>query len=353
MSRFRPEIEALETYSMADETCSIKVNQNEAPWDWPKGLKAEAAEIVSSVAFNRYPPFHERALTAALAKRWELSPHSVLVGNGSNELLSALFVSCLGQGRKVLLPCPTFGLYRQLAVVAGAPIAEGRLQNGGISYDAEYWIEIARRERPALLLLCSPNNPTGAAFPLHALGAILKEAPGLVAVDEAYAEFSEGTARDYLPEADNLVVLRTFSKAWGSAGLRLGYLMAAPKTATQIRKGLLPYNISPVTASLGVLSLRNAALFEARVRTTISERERLFEALCRVPGLTAYPSKANFILVRVAVGAAFERYQALRARGVLVRNVSHLPGLEGCLRLSVGSAEENESVIGTFAEVFA
>ena len=352
MSRFRPEVETLKAYAMADESCSIKVNQNEAPWDWPGELKARAADLLAEVAFNRYPPFDERTLTAALAARWGLAPQSVVVGNGSNELLMALFISALGPGRKVLLPSPTFSLYRQLALLAGAPVAEVLLKEG-VAYKAESWLKAVRRERPALVLLCSPNNPTGAAFPLEALGEILKEAPGLVAVDEAYAEFSSGTARDYLPKADNLLVLRTFSKAWGGAGLRLGYLMAAPQTSAQVRKAVLPYNVSPVTAGLGVLALSNAELFEERVRVLVGERGRLSGALGRLPGLTVYPSEANFILVRVAKGAASERYEALRRRGVLVRDVSHLPGLERCLRISVGSEEENDVVLKIFAEVLA
>jgi len=352
MSLFRAEVTALKAYTMADEPATVKVNQNEAPWDWPSELKEEAARFMAGVPFNRYPPFDESALTVALAARWELTPGSVLVGNGSNELLQALFLSSLGPGRKVLLPNPTFSLYRQLALLSGAAVAEVLLKDG-VAYKAEAWAKAVRREKPALVLLCSPNNPTGAAFPMEALADILKEAPGLVAVDEAYAEFSSETARRFLPKAENLVVLRTFSKAWGGAGLRLGYLLAAPPTAAQVRKALLPYNVSLVTAGLGALALKNAPVFEGRVKALVAERARLFERLCRLPGLTVYPSEANFILVRVAKGTAGERSQALKARGILVRDVSHLPGLDQCLRLSVGSPEENDVVLNCLAEVLA
>lgn len=352
MSLFRPEVAALKAYAMTDEPCTVKVNQNEAPWDWPPELKEEAARRVAEVAFNRYPPFDERALTATLAERWGLRPQSVLVGNGSNELLQALFLSALGPGRKVLMPSPTFSLYRQLALLAGAPVAEVPLQDG-VSYKAEAWVKAVRREKPALVLLCSPNNPTGATFPTEALAEILGEAPGLVAVDEAYAEFSSQTARGLLPEAENLVILRTFSKAWGGAGLRLGYLLAAPRTAAQVRKAVLPYNVSPVTAGLGVLALKSAALFEVRVQRLVAERGRLLDRLGRLPGLTVYSSEANFILVRVAKGTAVERFEALKRRGILVRDVSHLPGLDRCLRLSVGSPDENDAVLDSLAEVLA
>jgi histidinol-phosphate aminotransferase len=352
MSLFRPEVAALKAYAMPDESCAVKVNQNEVPWDWPLELKEEAVRRVAGVAFNRYPPFDEKALTAALAARWGLNPGSVLVGNGSNELLQALFLSALGPGRKVLMPSPTFSLYRQLALLTGAPVAEVPLKDG-LSYKSEAWVKAVRREKPALVLLCSPNNPTGASYPVGALADLLKEAPGLVAVDEAYAEFSSQTARGLLPGAENLVILRTFSKAWGGAGLRLGYLLAAPQTAAQVRKAVLPYNVSPVTAGLGVLALKNAALFGARVKALVEERTRFYERLCRLPGLTVYPSEANFILVRVAKGTAVERFEALNRRGILVRDVSHLPGLDRCLRLSVGSPDENDAVLEALAEVLA
>lgn len=352
MSPFRPEVSALKAYAMADETWRIKVNQNESPWDWPEELKEEAVRAASAVAFNRYPGFEEKALTAALAQRWDLPAASILIGNGSNELLMAVFLSAVGPGRKVLLPSPSFSMYRQLALLAGAPVSEVLLKDG-VSYKREAWVKALRRENPALVLLCSPNNPTGDVYPREALSDLIGQARGLVVVDEAYGEFSTGTARELIPKQENLVVLRTFSKAWGGAGLRLGYLLAAPRTAAQIRKALLPYNVSPVTAGMGLVALRNAPFFEARVGVMVRERGRLYEALCRIPGLTVYPSQANFILVRVAKGTARERFGALKARGILVRDVSHLPGMERCLRLSMGSREENDEVVSALAEVMA
>lgn len=352
MSLFRPEVAALKAYTMREDEYPVKVNQNEAPWDWPAELKEEAGRLAASVAYNRYPPFDEELLTVALARKWSLAPASILVGNGSNELLQALFLSALGPGRKVLLPSPSFSLYRQLALLCHSEASPVLLKDA-VAYKAEAWIKAVRRERPALVLVCSPNNPTGAVFPPEAMGDLLKEAPGLVAVDEAYAEFAEGTARSLLPKAENLVVLRTFSKAWAGAGLRLGYLMAAPSTAQQVRKALLPYNVSAITAGLGVLALRNAALFEARVRAIVEERGRLFDALCNLHGITVYRSQANFILVRLVRGAATEAHEILKERGILVRDVSHLPGLEQCLRLSVGSPEENAAVVKALSEVLA
>ena len=350
MNGFRPDVVALEAYVMSEEPLPVKVNQNEAPWDWPPGLKEEAARRLASLAFNRYPPFREAALTRALEGRWDLPEGSILVGNGSNELLQALFTATLGPGRSLLMPAPSFGLYAQMAMLAGGRAVALPLTES-MAYDPEAWIEAVRRERPEVVLLCSPNNPTGSVYPAEAMARLLEEAPGLVVADEAYAEFSSlPGARRFLPEARNLVVLRTFSKAWGGAGLRLGYLMAAPGTAAQVRKALLPYNLSSVTAALGLLALENAALFEERAALLGTERARLREGLARFAGLGVYPSEANFLLVRFPGGIAGGVFGALKARGILVRRLSG-PRLEDCLRMSVGSPEENDALLAGLAEV--
>jgi histidinol-phosphate aminotransferase len=157
----------------------------------------------------------------------------------------------------------------------------------------------------------------------------------------------------FLPKAENLVVLRTFSKAWAGAALRLGYMLGAPPTVLQVRKALLPYNVNAVSAALGVLALRTAPLFESRVKATMVERARLYDALSRQQSLTVYPSDANFILVRLVRGSATEAYRLLKRKGILVRDVSHLPGLDHCLRLSVGTLEEDDAVLRALAEVLS
>jgi histidinol-phosphate aminotransferase len=350
MSLFRPEIEAMEAYALREEPARVKVNQNEAPWDWPPELKARAAHLVESVAFNRYPPFDENLLTHALARRLGLESESVLVGNGSNEILQALFLAALGPGRGVLVPSPSFSLYRQLAVVCGARVSDVPLKDS-LSYDPSPWLEAVRREKPEVVLICSPNNPTGAVFPAEALPDLAGVSQGIVVVDEAYAEFAGPGSAALIGRHERLAVLRTFSKAWGGAALRLGYMLASPPFAAQVRKAMLPYNVSTVTAALGALALENADLFEGRVAAMESERERLSESLSGLPDLAVYPSRANFILVRLQGRSASEIHDELRRRGVLVRDVSRMPGLERCLRLSVGTPSENDAVVGALREV--
>jgi histidinol-phosphate aminotransferase len=328
----------------------VKANQNEAPWDWPEALKEEALREAMAIPFNRYPPFEEVRLASALGGRWGLPPESVLVANGSNELLQALFTAALGPGRRLLMPRPSFGLYRQLALLCRCDAHEQALEEG-LRYGSETWLASVKRHAPHVVLLCSPNNPTGACFPDEALEVLLDVAPGLVAVDEAYGEFGGRSAARYLPSSENLVVLRTFSKAWSGAALRLGYALAAPSAAAQIRKALLPYTLSPLTAALGLAALRNTELFEARVARVVQERERLREALADLPGLAVFPSEANFLLVRLGGVPARDAYEGLKARGVLVRDVSGMHALSGCLRISVGEPEQNARVVRALAEV--
>jgi len=214
MSLFRPEVAALKAYAMPDESSVVKVNQNEVPWDWPPELKEEAVRRVAGVAFNRYPPFDEKTLTTALAARWGLRPESVIVGNGSNELLQALFLSALGPGRKVLMPSPTFSLYRQLALLTGAPVSEVPLKDG-LTYKSEALLKAVRREKPALVLLCSPNNPTGASYPVEALADLTRRA--------SFAAFSEpGLARLAGEGSVGMALRHVAAGTTASVGVTLG-----------------------------------------------------------------------------------------------------------------------------------
>lgn len=348
MSYFRPEIEAATAYWLPRPPAAIRMNLNEAPWDWPPELKDEAARALREVEFHRYPG-NEEELVREIASRWGLKPDRVLAGNGSNELLQAVFLAALGPGRTLLLPAPTFSVYRQMALVAGARIVEVALDQG-ITYRADDWVRRVREERPAVTLICTPNNPTGDCFPVEALPELVDAAPGLVVLDEAYAEFGGESARPLLATRENVVILRTFSKAWGAAGLRLGYLMAPPSITAHVRKVLLPFHLSAVTARLGRLALSHAAAFEDRIKKIIYERERLQNALRPLPGLTVYPSRANFFLVRVARRPAADLARALLGRGILLRDFSSTPGLEGCLRISVGTPAENDALIRALSE---
>lgn len=351
MRAFRRDVLALSAYTLEEPALPVKVNQNESPWDWPEEVKARALEDLKGLPFHRYPPFRETVLRRELAARFGLRPEGVLVGNGSNELLQALFLACLGPRRALLLPEPTFSLYRQVALLARGRVVSVPLSED-FAYDGKALLDAVKRERPAVTLLCSPNNPTGSVAPLERVADLCLATQGLVAVDEAYGEFAgeEGAASLLRGGPSNLVVLRTFSKAWGAAALRLGYLLTAPAVAREIAKALLPYNVSPLAAALGTVALREGDAFRQRVHRIRGLRESLFERLEAVPGLRVYPSGANFLLVRIGPRAR-EVYLRLKERGILVRDVSSGPRLSGCLRVTVGSEEENEALLRALGEI--
>ncbi len=353
MKAFRPEVLVLRAYSMEEPTLPVKANQNESPWDWPEDLKREALDRLAAIPFHRYPAFRGSRLASLLCEQWKLPEGSCLLGNGSNELLSALFSSCLCEGRAGLLPSPSFSLYRQLVLLARGQVQEVPLSED-LTYDVESWLEAMDRVRPAVALVCSPNNPTGSLLSLGDLERLLDRAPGIVAVDEAYGDFSGvPSAASLLSERENLVVLRTFSKAFGSAALRLGYALAHPRVAEQISKALLPYNVSPLALALGETALSRREFFEDRVRDLIRGRSELFDRLGEIEGLRVYPSAANFVLVCLRKQEASDVHSALKSRGVLVRDVSVHPLLRRCLRISVGTPSENAAVVAALKEVVA
>ncbi len=352
MRAIRRDVLALQAYHLEEPPSPVKINQNEAPWDWPREMKERTLAQLASLPFHRYPPYRESALTAPLARRFGLSPGSVLVANGSNQLLQALFLACLGPRRKALIPEPTFSLYRQLALLCHGR-AVGVPLGGDYRYDPEALLEAVRRERPRVVLVCSPNNPTGSVLSPREVLRLCEATEALVVVDEAYGEFAEGEGAAALLRGgpNNLAVLRTFSKAWGAAALRLGYLLASPPVAKEVAKALLPYGVSPLTAALGGAALREEGLFRERVLRIRALREDLHRNLAAIPGLRVFPSAGNFLLVKLGPRAR-EVYRRLKERGVLVRDVSSSPGLEGCLRFTVGSAEENAALLSALREVW-
>jgi histidinol-phosphate aminotransferase len=264
----------------------------------------------------------------------------VIVGNGSNELIEALLVVTIHTGARVVLPEPTFALYALLTRILGGEVVSVPLGER-FEHDPPALLRAAREGGATLLIACSPNNPTGTALRVEDVARLCAESDGLVVVDEAYHEFSGGSVAPLLREHANLVVLRTFSKAMALAGLRVGYLLAAPELVAEIDKARLPYNLNffSQAAALAVLEEREA--LEANVRRLVTLRGELFRALASMPGIRPVPSLANFILFELADVDPKDVFEALHREGVLVRDVTAYPRLGRCLRVSVGSEDEN------------
>jgi histidinol-phosphate aminotransferase len=339
-------------YSLVAPSAPRKLNQNESPLDLPAGLKARILARAGDLPWHRYPAFVPEALHARLAARWDWEPGGVLVGNGSNELIEATLAVVLGEGHAVVTSSPTFALYRLLTAVLGGryvPVSAGP----DFRHDVDAVIARARAEPARLVILNSPNNPTGAALPAGAVERVLAETGAMVVCDEAYQEFGGPTAVPLLRASSRLVVLRTFSKAMGVAGLRFGYALAHPEVAREIAKAKLPYNVNAVTLAAAELVLDEQELARRRVADIIHERERAIAALRQVPGIRVFPSEANFFLVRCDTVPAAEVFTRLhREHGILVRDVSAAPELTGCLRISVGTAEDMDAVIAALRAIF-
>lgn len=335
---------AQSAYALSAPVARRKLNQNESPWDVPPEFKRDVLAAAETAPWQRYPEFAPPALLAELAAHYGWVPEGVLVGNGSNELIQATLSVALGPADVVVAPTPTFSLYRLLTGVLGGryrPVPLGP----DFAYDVDALIETAVRERARVVVLNSPNNPTGSALPAGAVARVLEETGALVVCDEAYQEFGGPTALPLLASSSRLVVLRTFSKALGMAGLRFGLALAHPAVAREIAKGKLPYNVNVVTLTAAAAALRYGPVLEERVRLIVENRRRLVARLRTLPGLTVFPSAANFVLIRFERHPAREVFRRLLdEHGILVRDVSGAAELAQCLRISIGTAEDMDAV---------
>src|SRR5436190_2576741 len=335
----KPEVRGLTAYTLKHFDADVKLDQNENPYELPADLKLEVVDRVLRRPWGRYPEFVPAALIKTLSKFTGWPEQGILAGNGSNELIQASLSVTLGPGRRLAVPQPTFTLYKLMATTLQADIEPIFCDAAGLAFDVDKLIEASRTAD--VTVICSPNNPTGELLEREALIAVLKNAKGIVLLDEAYHEFSGQTALTLLPEYRSLVVLRTFSKAMAMAGLRFGYMMAHPEIAREVYKWKLPYNVNIFTLTAAELVVERRSLLNQAIANLIRERDRVLHELQKRAAVRAFPSKANFILIKTA-RPAHRLFDALYSQGVLVRDVSSYPLLDRCLRVSIGTPEEND-----------
>ena len=344
-------VRELRPYSLRPDRARVKLNQNENPWDTPLKIKQETLRRLSDCAWSRYPDFVPQRLHERLAEFSGWTADGIVAGNGSNELIQALLMVTVGEGTRVLINEPTFALYRQIATVLGGDVVSVSL-NAELGYDIDALNDAVRELQPAVTIVCSPNNPTGCVLSDDDLRSLLKLSSGLVVVDEAYHEFAEHSVVPLLRQHENLVVLRTFSKAMAMAAMRVGYLLASPELTREISKAVLPYNLNAVSQTAAEVAVE---MYEDElrplVREIIAERARLYEALNRISGLTPVRSRANFILVRSAIDPK-QVFAELIKRDILIRDVSGYPMLSEYFRLSVGTPAENDLLLEALREIF-
>jgi len=347
----RDDLRALPAYRVPQADARIRLNTNESPWNPPEGMIKDLAERVSRLQFNRYPDREARTLRDGLGARFSWPGDGVWVANGSNEIIQTLFLAFGGPGRRVMLFQPTYGMHLHIAHVTGTEIVERRVAEPWV-LDAEGVARAVGQTEPAVTFICSPNNPTGTAQSLDVVRAALDARRGLVVVDEAYGDFGGEPATAILGRHDRLVIVRSFSKSWRLAGARLGFLLAHPWLVEAIQVARLPYHLSALTQACGEVAVRHAGAMLSAVEEIVAERDRLSKELQRVRGVEVFTSAANFLLFRTPIEGVM-LWRALADRGVLVRDFSTVEGLERCLRVTVGSSEENAAFVEALRGVLA
>ena len=336
----KPQVLKVPAYTLHAYEAEVKLNQNENPFDFPEDLKDETFRRFKIRQWSRYPDFVPDSLRQRVAEFAGWQKDGVLVGNGSNELLQATLMVLVRPRTRVAIPSPTFTVYGLLASILGAGIVTIKLDLD-MSYNVDELISKCRESGATVLIVNTPNNPTGSVLKEDGLKRILQQFPGHVLLDEAYYEFWGHSGLELLHEYPRLIITRTFSKAMGMAGLRVGYLMAHPELTEQISKAKLPYNINQFSLTAAEVALENADRFRPAIDAVLRERERLGAELAGIPGIKVYPSEANFFLIEVPVSPK-ALFDDLYEQGILIRDVSSYPMLSKCLRISVGTGEEND-----------
>jgi histidinol-phosphate aminotransferase len=363
MSRFpdpaafvRPELRRLPAYHLDQAPCRHKLDQNEVPWELPRVVKEEVARRLLAEPWARYPDFHADALRREIGRRHSWPWEGVLVGNGSNELLALALEALAPIGAEVLSAEPCFGLYRAFVTRAGA-VPRFLAPRPDLRLPIVELMAAVERDPRRPLLLCTPNNPTGDAATPGQVADLLSSLEAPLLLDNAYGEFCRHDYRPLLAANPQLLLFRTFSKAWSLAGLRLGYLLAHPDLVRELIKVKLPYNLGRAGALAAEAALAAESAAARRVRAIVGRRPRWAGALAAA-GLEVFPSEANFLLVRcpgpdpaMRGGAARRLRDGLAARGILVRDVGSYPGLAGCLRISVGSGAALRATQRALAEI--
>jgi len=343
LSVIRDDVRSIKAYPVPSAVGFVKLDAMENPFSLPEGLQQQLGERLGRQALNRYPLSDPRGFKERLGKLVGLpAGMQLMLGNGSDELIHLLILACAKPGATVLAPAPGFVMYEMSArfdhcKYVGVPLKEN------FALDTARMLQAIEEHKPAIVFIAYPNNPTGNLFERSAIEMILRSAPGIVVLDEAYLPFAQDTWMPWLKRAPNLVVLRTMSKL-GLAGIRLGYLAADADWIEQFEKLRPPYNVSVLTLAAADLMLEHMSILDSQAVSLRSERAKLLAQLQGTPGVRAFESAANFILFRVKDAATV--FAGLKQRGVLIKNLAGSHALlEGCLRVTVGTAAENDTFV--------
>lgn len=341
----RPEIQALSAYHVPDASGMIKLDAMENPYHWPESLLNKWQEVLHNAELNRYPDPAASKLKTRLRVAMEIPETAeILLGNGSDEIIQIILMAVSGKGRVVLAPEPGFVMYQMIATYTdmdyvGVPLKQD------FTLDLPAMLAAIEQHQPAVIFLAYPNNPTGNLFNVQDIEHIIKAAPGVVVIDEAYHAFADSSYMSRVMDYENVFVMRTVSKM-GLAGLRLGLLVGEPEWLNEFDKVRLPYNINILTQLSVEFALEHKSVLEAQTDLIKSERSKLFKSLSEFKSFKVFPSNANFILLRTEKNQASQIFDALKKHHILIKNLDKAGGmLKDCLRITVGTENENNQLI--------
>lgn len=348
MEYLREDLRQLKPYKANEMGCTVKLDANESPFDLPDKVRMKlAGELLKGSALNRYPDSDSNELRCAIAGYCNVKSNEILVGTGSDELIQIIINAFADKGDTVLCPAPSFGMYKICSQIAGAIPVEIPL-SADYEYDMTAYKHAAEKHHAKIVFICTPNNPTGNTIDKEQLLDFIKNYDGIVVIDEAYGEFCEYSFVQDAVRLPNAVVLKTFSKAMGLAGLRIGYSIADENLTSQIYMVKPPYNINSFSQKAALFVLDDLKSVRHRIQLIISERERLVSKLRSHSNITVYPSSANFVLVKVPDGET--AVKILNKEGISIRDFSLSPYLENCLRITIGHRQENDLFYKVFKE---
>lgn len=352
--KIRDDLVRLEGYHSPQVDVRVRLNTNESPIPPPQQWVDDLSKELRKVEWNRYPDRSTKKIRSDIAAFHNIDPNMVFVANGSNEVLQSVLLAYGGLGRKAAVFEPTYALHSHISTITGTEVIVGERK-----VDFTIGMEDVSKildQQPNVVFLCSPNNPTGTVATsdfIENVASLCSQMGTLVVVDEAYGEFSDWSAIDLIGEGLPIAVTKTFSKTWSMAGMRLGYMIAPPEIIDATMSVTLPYHMDMIKQIAGSLALRHVEEMQSRVEFLVQERKRLVERLLVLP-VQQWPSGANFILFRADKNAKIAGemlWHALLERSVLVRNCATWPRLDGCLRVTIGTPEENNSFIDSLEAI--
>ena len=342
MLNYRKDLEKMPSYDGTEKDYRIKVNANESTLNLPPLVEERVLNRLGYVAFNRYPNEEYDLLVEQIAKNFSVAKSQILLGSGSSEIIEKVFQAFGGEGKKVVYPQPSFSMYKIYARAAESQAFPFDLdENFDLNVDA--FIKKVKDVRADLAVVCNPNNPTGNALSVAQIEEIAKNIDCAFLLDEAYVEFYGHSAVNLVKEYPNLIVARTFSKAYGMAAARVGYMIAAEDVTKMINKTFMPYHMNTLTLAAADIVYQMRDEFISRIQMTVAERERMFELYQKLREVEVFPSQTNFLLIRYEKAAALQEYLDNLEIGVRYFSPT-APGLKNCLRISIGTATENDEV---------